>query len=155
MPESWPILIPKVSVFVIDDDDRLLVFEHPESPEAGIQVPAGTLEPGEDPETGAFREVCEETGRDAFAITGLVARRQLREMRQGRLERHDRWFYRASPTQPLPEVWMGGDWTSDGWVPFRYSWIGRPTAELVLTPDHVEVFRLTARGNEEPGGANG
>jgi ADP-ribose pyrophosphatase YjhB (NUDIX family) len=143
MPESQPILIPKVSIFVIDADDRLLVFEHTQSPEAGIQVPAGTLEPGEDPEAGAVRELREETGQDAFRITQLIARRQIAEMRQGRLEHHDRWFYRASPTKALPEEWMGGDWTPEVWEPFRFFWVSRAAAEQVLTPDHVAVYGLT------------
>lgn len=33
----------------ITNGSRLLLFTHPEAPEAGIQVPAGTIEPGEDP----------------------------------------------------------------------------------------------------------
>ena len=40
----------------------LLVFEHRDHPEAGTQIPAGGLEPGETPEEGVFREVFEETG---------------------------------------------------------------------------------------------
>jgi len=39
------------------------VFEHPT---AGIQLPAGTLLPGEDSLTGALREAFEETGLDGL-----------------------------------------------------------------------------------------
>jgi 8-oxo-dGTP pyrophosphatase MutT (NUDIX family) len=42
--------------------NRLLVFDHVHFPEAGTQVPGGTLEPGEDPDAGVMREACEETG---------------------------------------------------------------------------------------------
>lgn len=38
---------------------RLLVFEHPSG---GIQVPAGSVEPGEDPAAAVLREVHEESG---------------------------------------------------------------------------------------------
>lgn len=38
---------------------RLLVFEHPL---AGVQLPAGTVEPDESPDQAALREVAEETG---------------------------------------------------------------------------------------------
>lgn len=144
MPSPQPILIPKVSVFVIDADDRLLVFEHPRSPTAGVQLPAGTMEPGEEPVAAAFRELCEETGKDSFEITRFVASRQIAEVRQGREELHDRWFFQASPIQELPDGWMGGEWTSAGWEPFRFYWIDRARAETVLTPDHAEVYRLTS-----------
>src|SRR4051812_16472855 len=75
--------IPKVSVFVIDDDDRLLVFEHSDCPSAGVQVPAGTIERDEQPLTAALRELCEETGQHSFAITRFVARKHFYEVRLG------------------------------------------------------------------------
>lgn len=146
MSNRQPPTIPKVSVFVIDDYDRLLVFEHPYSPSAGIQVPAGTLEPGEQPMTGALRELCEETGKQSFEITRFVARKHLHERRVGREERHDRWFFQASPTQKLPEEWEFGDSKATGWVPFHFIWISRSIAESSLTSDHAEVYRLTFAG---------
>jgi 8-oxo-dGTP pyrophosphatase MutT (NUDIX family) len=144
MQASPSVLIPKVSIFVFDADDRLLVFEHTNAPSAGIQVSPGTLEPGEEPLAAAFRELCEETGKDSFAIRRFLARRQIAEVRQGREELHDRWFFQASPTQELPEEWMGGEWLSSGWEPFRFYWTGRATAGIVLTPDHADVYRLTS-----------
>lgn len=41
---------------------QLLVFEHADFPDAGIQVPAGGVETGEALEEAAVREVQEETG---------------------------------------------------------------------------------------------
>jgi 8-oxo-dGTP pyrophosphatase MutT (NUDIX family) len=143
MRESMPPPISKVSIFVIDADDRLLVFEHPSSLSAGIQVPAETLEPDEEPLNGAFRELCEETGRTSFAITRFLVRKEIHEVRQGRLECHDRWFFQASPTELLPDEWMGGEWLSTGWEPFRFYWINRSEVDTTLTPDHAEVFHLT------------
>jgi 8-oxo-dGTP pyrophosphatase MutT (NUDIX family) len=51
-----------------------LIFSHPDYPEAGLQVPAGTLEPGEHPEAGVLREAYEETGLTGFAA-GFIDRR--------------------------------------------------------------------------------
>lgn len=40
----------------------LLVFDHPDVPEAGVQVPAGGVEAGETPAEAAIRELREESG---------------------------------------------------------------------------------------------
>ncbi len=46
----------------IGNDTELLVIDHRDHPDAGTQVPAGTIEPGESPEAAAIRELAEETG---------------------------------------------------------------------------------------------
>ena len=54
--------IQKVTAFIMRENNNvkeLLVFKHPT---AGIQIPAGTVEVGEDLETAVQREVYEETG---------------------------------------------------------------------------------------------
>jgi 8-oxo-dGTP pyrophosphatase MutT (NUDIX family) len=48
--------------------DTILVFTQPLSPEAGIQVPAGTIEDSETPEAAALREASEETGLSNLRI---------------------------------------------------------------------------------------
>jgi len=53
-----PAIIQKVLAYVTWGD-KLLVFSHPDFPEAGIQVPAGTIEPGEEPEAAVLREAFE------------------------------------------------------------------------------------------------
>ena len=50
--------IVKVTAFCIRGE-QLLVFDHPA---AGTQVPAGTVDPEEDPRDAALRELSEETG---------------------------------------------------------------------------------------------
>ncbi|MFP4601167.1 MAG: NUDIX domain-containing protein [Persicimonas sp.] len=68
----------KVTAFVVSKGEphRLLVFEHPM---AGIQLPAGTVEPGEDPVTAAAREVFEESGL-AVTSQGIVLDEQVRPL---------------------------------------------------------------------------
>lgn len=54
--------IQKVTAFIIRESNgikELLVFKHPT---AGVQIPAGTVERGEDIETAVKRETYEETG---------------------------------------------------------------------------------------------
>lgn len=55
--------VEKVLAYITRGDE-LLVFEHAGNPDAGIQVPAGTVEPGESLEKAVLREVQEETGLD-------------------------------------------------------------------------------------------
>ena len=49
-------------VVYVERGQELLVFDHRDHPEAGTQVPAGGVEPGEDLVRAALREVEEETG---------------------------------------------------------------------------------------------
>ena len=61
----------RVAAYVLrrtPDGPELLVFDHVDFPEAGTQVPAGGMEPGETPAQAAVREVAEETG-----LTGVEA----------------------------------------------------------------------------------
>jgi 8-oxo-dGTP pyrophosphatase MutT (NUDIX family) len=63
-----PELVEKVTAFVTREsqgDFELLLLEHPF---CGIQIPAGTIEPDEDPETAVRREVIEETGLENLIV---------------------------------------------------------------------------------------
>jgi 8-oxo-dGTP pyrophosphatase MutT (NUDIX family) len=64
--------VQKVTTFITRQTDtgrQLLLIQHPF---AGIQLPAGTVEHGEAPETAALREATEETG-----LTDLLIRHYL------------------------------------------------------------------------------
>ncbi|MDP6038397.1 MAG: NUDIX domain-containing protein [Candidatus Latescibacteria bacterium] len=60
--------VHKVTAFITREQNgtrELLVFQHPN---AGIQLPAGTVERGEDIEAAVVREAQEETGIQNFHI---------------------------------------------------------------------------------------
>ncbi len=57
----------KVTAY-ITDGDKLLVFSHPHHPDAGIQVPTGTVEQSEPLDDAVLREAHEETGLDNLEI---------------------------------------------------------------------------------------
>jgi 8-oxo-dGTP pyrophosphatase MutT (NUDIX family) len=62
--------LDKVTAFITREGAagrELLVFAH-ENPAAGVQVPAGTVEPGEPPAQAVLREAWEETGLPALRI---------------------------------------------------------------------------------------
>ncbi len=65
-------VIEKVTAFITRERDgvkELLVFKHPT---AGIQIPAGTVEEGEDLERAVKREAYEETGLQTVEIEGYL-----------------------------------------------------------------------------------
>jgi 8-oxo-dGTP pyrophosphatase MutT (NUDIX family) len=69
-------MLEKVTAFVIRRGPagmELLLLEHPH---AGIQFPAGTVEPGETPEQAARREAVEETGLADLRLLRLCGARQ-------------------------------------------------------------------------------
>lgn len=60
----------KVAVLCVRANRELLVFEHTGG---GVQVPAGTVEPGEDITAAAVRELAEETGMVVGSVTHLFS----------------------------------------------------------------------------------
>jgi 8-oxo-dGTP pyrophosphatase MutT (NUDIX family) len=67
----------KVIVY-ITKKDKLLVFKHAHFPEAGIQVPAGAIEPGEELAQAAIREAKEETGLNELKLVENLGYRQVK-----------------------------------------------------------------------------
>lgn len=92
----------KALVYLTRGTDELLVLEHTEAfPDAGVQVPAGGVEPGEDPEGTARRELFEETGlRIAGPAVHLDSYSWSDEAAPSRI-RHYYWL-RHRPPLPMP-----------------------------------------------------
>ena len=149
-PPPAPAIIAKV-VCYITRDRRIVVFEHPGVPAAGIQVPAGTIDGAEDPARAALREAAEETGLRgappdavprfghpyAFMLNGrdlpvhLSLRRKLGvvdcDLRPwGRNETHRRHFFHLEVSGDLPESWTAWEEHpsdgSPGPIEFRVFW---------------------------------
>ena len=72
---------------------ELLVFEHKDFPEAGLQVPAGTIEEDELLIDALYREINEETGlvRDALYFMGKI--HKYNYYPQGKDTVHERNFF--------------------------------------------------------------
>ena len=65
-------VVQKVTAFIVRERNgvkELLVFKHPTG---GVQIPAGTVEGGEDLETAVKREAYEETGLRAVEIEAYL-----------------------------------------------------------------------------------
>ena len=119
-------VVEKVVAY-ITRDDHLLVFRHVDS-EAGIQVPAGTLEPGESPNDGVIREAQEETGLDHLEVCRFLGSRDYDMLPYGRAELHRRYYYHLECTSDAPSVWRhfeSGGGTSEG-IEFELYWVMLP-----------------------------
>ena len=89
----------KVLIYLTRGDDELLVLEHTDQfPHAGVQVPAGGVDPGEDPATTAHRELFEETGLQLTDQAIYLASHVLTRAAPSRV-RHYYWMT-APPATP-------------------------------------------------------
>jgi 8-oxo-dGTP pyrophosphatase MutT (NUDIX family) len=86
--------------------DLLLVFSHLNSVEAGIQVPAGTMESGETPEAAVLREAYEETGLSGLEIVSFLGEREIDQRPFGKNEIHRRFFFHLHCHEDTPEQWQ-------------------------------------------------
>ncbi len=131
--------IRKVLLYVVVDG-RLAVFRHPDSPEAGIQVPAGTVKPNESDEQAALREAYEETGLTGSRLVAALGRELFDFSPFGRDELHDRAFFQLAVDSPVPAVWSSHE-KHDGLAePTRFDFFWLPLAEDVLIAGHGRLL---------------
>jgi 8-oxo-dGTP diphosphatase len=115
----------KVIVYITRErggETQLLVFEHADHPEAGVQVPKGTVEPGETIEHAARREVREETG--LTALERLVSIGSMTQTAFGAAEEWSFFAMRAGRIVADCESWthrVEGKGEDEGML-FRYKW---------------------------------
>lgn len=100
----------KVVCYVVQGE-HLLVFTHLDVPldVTGVQVPAGTVRPGEDPAAAAVREVLEETGLRAVVVRRLGTAAY--DYSPARFETATRHFFLLSPATPAATAqrWEAGE----------------------------------------------
>ena len=120
--------------------DRLLVFRHPAFPEAGIQVPGGTVRPGEDPGAAALREAAEETGLPGLTLCAFLGTAAYDRRPFGGDGVDARHFYHLRYAGTPPRVWRHAEMDpSDGSpapIVFAFYWARLPDGIPPLIADH-------------------
>lgn len=157
-----PTIVRKAFAYVTHRG-RLLLFRHPDSPDAGVQVPAGTVEEGEDPEAAALREAREETGLDGLAIAGFLGERLFDRAPYGRAELHRRFFYHVRCSGHPPDAWRHWERTpSDGSpapIALDFFWAPLPDGVPELIAGHgallPELIATLSRENDDGGLVSG
>lgn len=102
-------IVQKVVAYVVHDG-HLLVFTHDDVAIeiTGVQVPAGTINPGERPEDAALREAREETGLESRMVSALGVEHY--DFWPTKPEVHERHFFLLTPLEgELPERWQAGE----------------------------------------------
>jgi 8-oxo-dGTP pyrophosphatase MutT (NUDIX family) len=120
----------KVVCYIVRDG-QLLVFTHLDQPwdESGVQVPAGSIEPGESPEAAAVREAAEETG-----LGGLRVVRKLGEVDYDiaphRAELQHRHVFHLELDGEAPDRWVSHEKDAgDGSSPMRLGCYWMPLSQ--------------------------
>jgi 8-oxo-dGTP pyrophosphatase MutT (NUDIX family) len=124
----------------ITHSQNLLVFRHPFVTEAGIQVPAGSIEPGERPEHAVLREVCEETGLSGLKIAGFLGE-QVRPMADFGIEEvHHRYYFHLLIQDDPLATWRHSEIhrsdSSPEPIVFEFFWVDLSQKVPELIADH-------------------
>ena len=120
---------------------QVLVFEHVDFPEAGIQVPGGSIDPGETASEAALREAWEESG-----LPGLRVKRYIGAFcwwYEALKEEHERHVFHLETSQPLPERWQHTVSAGEGdkGLRFAYYWLDAAAATHALSGDQGEYLQ--------------
>jgi ribosomal-protein-alanine N-acetyltransferase len=135
-------------VAYITQGDKLLVFSHPLYPEAGIQVPAGTIKQGEPPDDAVLREAREETGLHELEIHSFLGVREHDLSPYGISEVHRRHFFHLECRQETPITWRHFENDpSDGStepIEFEFFWVKFPDEVPELSGGQGELLSKLA-----------
>jgi 8-oxo-dGTP pyrophosphatase MutT (NUDIX family) len=147
-----PRIVRKAFAYVTHND-RLLIFSHPLEPEAGLQVPAGTMDDGETPEQAVLREAAEETALESLRIVRFLGEAWRDARPYGKDELHHRFFFHLACDSDPPERWQNYEMdTSDGSPPplFELWWVPLPDGVPELIAGHGELLPALIQGRGSP-----
>jgi 8-oxo-dGTP diphosphatase len=139
-------VVPKAFAYITRGTE-LLVFAYVDMPEAGIQVPAGTIEPDEPPERAVLREAIEETGltENHLSLCCFLGEYQIDMRRYDKDEVHHRYVYHLTVTGDAPDCWQHDETNpSDGTASsyrFSFYWADLHDGNPPLIAEHGRLLR--------------
>jgi 8-oxo-dGTP diphosphatase len=139
MPQAASQRIRHRAYAYVTHGSRLLIFRHVHSADAGLQVPAGTVEDGEDPAAAVLREAQEETGLHGLTLVSFLAKDQRDMSDCGTDELQHRWFFHLRCDLTPPQTWRHAE-TSNGthepiWFEFFWAQFPHGIPKLVANYD--------------------
>jgi predicted DNA-binding transcriptional regulator YafY len=123
------------AVAYVTRGDLLLVFDHADFPEAGMQVPAGSIEPGETASEAARRETFEETGLERLSPPIFLGVSEFDMRPFGRDELQIRSFFHLRAEGEVPEAWRHYEQGTPP-IAFDLYWLPIAAAAERLVPGH-------------------
>ncbi|MEM6629077.1 MAG: NUDIX domain-containing protein [Bacteroidota bacterium] len=123
--ENFPIKTKVLGYIVqkVHSVQKLLIFSHQHYPEAGLQVPGGTVEAGEKLEGALLREIKEESGLTEFgSVIYLGEATFIHDQRQ---EMHRRHFFQVQYKGEVLEEFIHEviEGEEDKGLRFHYKWV--------------------------------
>jgi 8-oxo-dGTP diphosphatase len=131
-------IVHKVAAY-ITCNHRLLVFIQPDYPEAGVQVPAGTVAECEALDDAVLREAQQETGLSNPKIEAYLGMRvyDMRPITGDEVEVHRHYYHLAYPGPIETDRWQNWEETPSGGetepILFELYWVDFPDGVPELT----------------------
>lgn len=135
----------KVMAYIIRriaSQPELLLFKHQDFPEAGWQVPAGTVELGEEYLLALRREVKEESGLTQFSRIRFMEKNTF--FHPLRKELHHRYFYQLEIRGFVPDEFshrVSGSGVDEDLV-FQYCWVKLPEVPTLAAEQGSLLSRI-------------
>ena len=115
----------------ITNRGRLLIFRHTQFPEAGIQVPGGTMEACEEPLEAALREAREESGLEDLQFITFLGIQNFDCEPLGKDQIDRRYFFHFEAVGEPPDQWLHLEMDpsdhSASFYEFEFSWAELPS----------------------------